>query len=370
MRVPGPEFRSQEGPRGDRIRHNQPCTITHEHQAQHAGHYRIRIHQRLHGSFDFHPGRYSIGFHLDDRQLFREEYKWEEHKDVIKEFEVDWQPGKHKFSATLETLADKEKDDNQDPSPANNDSFVSYQLVDVTIVGPVDSELREHPQRYSRFFSKDEPPADPVQRQQYARDILTRFVSRAFRQPASPATVDRLTQLATQYERDTQSSFEAGIARAMTAVLASPKFLFKLESPEKLDVSSKIVDASSNLSSQKFPLVNEHTLASRLSYFLWSSMPDDELFRLAEQGKLREQLDQQLQRMLRDDRGRAFASNFVGQWLRSRDVEHISIDPVAALDTVANTTNCVRNCKADLGAAAEVHHLILRQPKRSAGSAN
>lgn len=333
-RISGNEFQSDKGIRGDRIRHNQPCKVTHAHTVKHAGRYKVKIHQRLHGSFEFHPGRYAIDFRLDDRQLFREEYKWEEHKDILHEFEVEWQPGAHAFSAQLEMLADKEKVDSADPSQTNDDTFVSYQLVDVTIVGPIDSDLREHPPRYERFFSKDEPPTEAAQREQYAHEILTRFVTRAFRQPASPTTVDRLVSLATQHERETRSSFEAGIARAMTAVLASPKFLFKLEAPAKqiVDVSSKIVDASSNSTQgQSFPLVNEYTLASRLSYFLWSSMPDAELFDLAERGQLRAELPKQLARMLRDERGRAFAGNFVGQWLRSRDVEHISIDPVAAL---------------------------------------
>ena len=334
VRIAGREFRSDNGLSGDRIRHNQPCTVSHEHQAKHAGRYRISIHQRLHGSFNFHPGRYSIECRLDDKQLYREDYKWEEHKDMPHEIEVDWQPGAHQFSFKLETLADKEKEDAADPAQSSDENFVSYQLVDVTIVGPLDSQLREHPPRYERFFAKDEPPTEPELRQQYARNILTRFVTKAFRQPAAAATVDRLVALALQYEREQHSSFEAGIARAMTAVLASPKFLFKLESPleEKLDVSSKLLDASSNLpSTEKFPLVSEYTLASRLSYFLWSSMPDQELFDLAAQRQLRANLPKQLERMLRDERGRAFASNFVGQWLRSRDVENVSIDPVAAL---------------------------------------
>ena len=334
VRIAGHEFRSSDGPNGDRIRHNQPCTVTHVHTAKHAGHYKINIRQRLHGSFDFHPGRYAIEFRLDEAVLYREEYKWEEHKEVPHEFEVDWQPGPHRFSVKLETLADKEKDENADPSQANNDSFVSYQLVDVTVVGPIDSELREHPARYERFFSKDEPPSDAQQRQEYARELLTRFATRAFRQPVSSAVVDRLAALATQQEGEPQSSFEAGVARAMTAILASPKFLFKLESPDEkiVDISSKLVDASSNSeSASKFPLVSEYSLASRLSYFLWSSMPDAELFELASQSRLRDQQARQVERMLRDDRGKAFASNFVGQWLRARDVEHISIDPVAAL---------------------------------------
>ncbi len=241
VRIAGREFRSDKGINGDRIRHNQPCTVTYEHQAQHAGRYRIRIHQRLHGSFNFHPGRYSIECRLDDESLFREDYKWEEHKDVPREIEVNWQPGAHKFSVTLETLGDKEKEDAADPGQAGEDTFVSYQLVDVTIVGPLDSDLREHPPRYERFFSKDEPPTEPEAREQYAREVLTRFVTKAFRQPVAPATIDRLVALASQYESDTHSSFEAGMARAMTAVLASPKFLFKLEAPQQRNLIHQVI---------------------------------------------------------------------------------------------------------------------------------
>ncbi len=107
----------------------------------------------------------------------------------------------------------------------------------------------------------------------------------------------------------------------MTAILASPRFLFKLEAPLE----------SSAASPGHSVLVSEQTLASRLSYFLWSSMPDEQLFELASAGELRANLDQQLQRMLKDDRGRSFAKNFVGQWLRARDVEHTSVDAVAAM---------------------------------------
>ena len=92
----------------------------------------------------------------------------------------------------------------------------------------------------------------------------------------------------------------------MTVVLASPRFLFREEG---------VVPAPTGT----HPLVDEYALASRLSYFLWSTMPDDELFRLAGEGKLRANLPAQVKRMLADPRSSEFVQNFVGQWLQARD---------------------------------------------------
>jgi hypothetical protein len=110
-----------------------------------------------------------------------------------------------------------------------------------------------------------------------------------------------------------------GIGAAVSAVLASPRFLFRAE------------DTVANENAEAHPLIDEYSLASRLSYFLWSTMPDDELFDLAERGELRANLSAQVARMLKDDRSAALAENFAGQWLRARDIEHLDIDPIGAL---------------------------------------
>jgi hypothetical protein len=104
----------------------------------------------------------------------------------------------------------------------------------------------------------------------------------------------------------------------MTAVLASPRFLFRVEQPRPDSLEA-------------FPEMDDYSLAARLSYFLWSTMPDEELFRLAEQDALRSNLSDQVDRMLRDERSDRLIKNFVGQWLQTRDVESVSIDPLAAL---------------------------------------
>ncbi|HYR59158.1 MAG TPA: DUF1592 domain-containing protein, partial [Chthoniobacteraceae bacterium] len=96
--------------------------------------------------------------------------------------------------------------------------------------------------------------------------------------------------------------------------LASPRFLFRAE-----------VQPEPNNAGRTVP-IDEFALASRLSYFLWSSMPDDELFALARDGKLRANLRAQIDRMLADPRSKRFVENFVGQWLQTRDVEGINVD--------------------------------------------
>src|SRR5262249_40574118 len=115
-----------------------------------------------------------------------------------------------------------------------------------------------------------------------------------------------------QMARDQGDAPEVGQKLAFQAVLVSPHFLFRIEKdPEKTD------------------FITQHELACRLSYFLWSSMPDDELFRLAREGKLRDAKtqEQQIRRMLKDPRSRSLAENFGGQWLNVRSLSSFEPDP-------------------------------------------
>ena len=126
--------------------------------------------------------------------------------------------------------------------------------------------------------------------------------------------------IAEQVYQQPGKNFEQGVAGAMVAVLASPRFVFRLEEP-----------VSAGTAATRYPLVDEYALATRLSYFLWSSMPDDELFGLAERGELRKNLAAQVKRMLADGKSKQFVENFVGQWLQVRDVDGISIDERSVL---------------------------------------
>lgn len=167
---------------------------------------------------------------------------------------------------------------------------------------------------YKRIFFDGPPSDDAKERKRYARKILRRLASRAFRRPVDEPTLDRLVALAVELDRQEGQSFEDGVAYALTAILVSPRFLFRAEIQPEPNNPGKVAR------------LDEFALASRLSYFLWSSLPDDELFDLARENKLREQLPAQVERMLKDPRSERFVRNFVGQWLQTRDVLKVDID--------------------------------------------
>jgi len=133
-----------------------------------------------------------------------------------------------------------------------------------------------------------------------------------------------LTSLAEEIYSQPGKSIEAGIAQGIEAVISSPRFLFHLEG-----------GISPAPSTNSWSDIDEYELASRLSYFLWSTMPDDELFRLAGQGQLRNHLAAQVERMLKDPRSEGLVRNFTGQWLQARDVDTIemNVKEVLARDT-------------------------------------
>jgi len=143
-----------------------------------------------------------------------------------------------------------------------------------------------------------------------ARTILTTLARRAYRRPVTADDVDPLMDLYAAGRAE--GTFDTGIERALRLVLASPKFLFRVETPPAGGVER----------------VSDLELASRLSFFLWSSVPDDELLALAEQGRLGQPavLQAQVERMLRDSRSRSLVDNFASQWLRLRNLRsHIPI---------------------------------------------
>ena len=147
------------------------------------------------------------------------------------------------------------------------------------------------------------------------RTILTRFASRAYRRPATSREVDGLLRLVALVGEQ-GDSWEEGIATALQAILVSPNFLFRVE-----------LEADSAAGRTALP-VTDYQLASRLAYFIWSSMPDAELLLLAEQNRLRqpEVLADQVRRMLKDEKSRALVENFAGQWLQFKNIDVVRPD--------------------------------------------
>ncbi|MGJ8697657.1 MAG: DUF1592 domain-containing protein [Verrucomicrobiaceae bacterium] len=201
----------------------------------------------------------------------------------------------------------------RDPAGADQEEQF-FQLQKVTLNGPVDGSLKEYPKGYRMIMVDGPAPKDIRERELYARKIMRSFVSRAYRRPLDGVTVGKLVKIVLEVDRQPGRTFEDGIKHAMTAVLASPRFLFRAEIQPDPNDPGKIVD------------LDEYALASRLSFFLWSSVPDDELLSLAYKKTLRKELRAQVKRMLEDPKAERFTENFVGQWLQTRDVEHAPID--------------------------------------------
>jgi cytochrome c553 len=151
-----------------------------------------------------------------------------------------------------------------------------------------------------------EPGDEPLQARNAAKQILRRFLRKAYRRPVQQTDIDRLLVL---YDRAAQRGdpFEERMKLVLRAVLVGPDFLFKIE--RRSDKPG-------------IHLLGQHELAVRLSYFLWSTMPDEELYALADHGLLQDSkiLAGQVERMLDDPRARTFTSTFIGQWLGTQEL--------------------------------------------------
>ena len=197
----------------------------------------------------------------------------------------------------------------RDPNPSNRDRNLYVHSLELE--GPIGEPLPSPPESHTDIFFTDPKSADGDE--EAAWEILNLFASRAFRRPAQKEELTRLVQLYKLGKKD-KLGFEKSVALAMKAVLVSPSFLFRGEVQPSPDNPTAIHP------------VDEYALASRLSYFLWSSMPDRELLSLAWKGELRKNFEVQVRRMLADPRADALARNFAGQWLELRSLEKVMPD--------------------------------------------
>jgi hypothetical protein len=186
-------------------------------------------------------------------------------------------------------------------------------IVDqITLTGPFNPTGPGDTPSRRRIFTCQ--PGSAAREQVCAREILTRLARLAYRRPVTANDLDPLLALY-QEGRAEGATFDAGIEQALRLILASPKFLFRVEAPPT--------------SAAGVGRVSDLELASRLSFFLWSSIPDDELLKVAEQGRLDQPsvLRAQVERMLKDPKARALVDSFATQWLRLRNLR--SLSPIA-----------------------------------------
>ncbi len=351
----GRDFQSEDGRHdGDNMNVRTPARVSTTFNVAHADSYQLKLNLEIRGSFDFDPGRANIIFSVDGVERFREEVVWQERKRQTYDYTEYWEAGDHVLTFEVEPLEPLQRYAGDQsgpprasltsteppppppmrPAPSNipasiliprsndnapNQTRVVVNIISAQVIGPKDPARWEPPENHARFFPDGPAPEDPAARDAYAQKVLERFASRAFRRPVEDARVNALVAMAREVYSQPGATFEEGIGRAMMALLGSPRFLFRIEEPAPAPTS----DAH--------PYIDDYSLASRLSYFLWSTMPDEELFTLAERGDLRANLAAQVERMLADEKSETFIRNFVGQWLQARDVEFVPINAQAVL---------------------------------------
>ena len=348
-------------------------TVTRKFPVERSDAYKLSVDLEARGTFDFDPNRCTLICRVDGNEVFTDTIEWSERKAINHEIDVQLAAGDHVVSFevvpldAVATVAKPQRPTPTDvavppvaaetpkaaadgiaplvaaaagepgapdakPTPAAAALVVPRRaqgqaatkldvaIVSVKVSGPKPREFWVAPENHSRFFPDGPASDDPAARDVYAAKVLRQFANRAFRRPVDDKKVAQLVQVARSFYAKQGKTFEEGIGRAMMAVLASPRFLFRVEEPGPKTAPARIV-----------PL-DEYALASRLSYFLWSTMPDAELFGLAERGELRRELPAQVKRMLKDSKAsQGLVRNFTGQWLQARDVEFVPINARAVL---------------------------------------
>ena len=211
--------------------------------------------------------------------------------------------GEHRFRASFPEYADMDDPRTNVNTDGRRKIFVDY----IDIVGPFNPAPA--PKNPAIFVCPEHTPA-------CARRIIENTATRAWRRPVTVAELDRLAKLAATVRKDSEK-FDEGLRIALEAILLSPNFLFRIEREPTVPGTGTY-----NL--------NDFELATRLSYFLWSSLPDEPLMRAAREHKLTQPggLQTQLKRMLTDPRATALIDNFAGQWLSLRELDRRKPDPV------------------------------------------
>ena len=259
-------------------------------------------HFKTHRMYDYGPPRLKISVTLGGQPQVIAELDVDAPESAPKVYEIPARFTKESAGVGLEYAYDI-------PAVLENfwmqsaDAFARPELlVDwIELVGPIHPAWP--PESHRRTLGTPKPGLDETAQ---AREVLTQFMRRAFRRPVAAEEVAAKVALF-EKTRAGKPSFVEAIKAPLAAVLTSPHFLFLVEPAPP--------------AAQPRPL-NGHELASRLSYFLWSSMPDEELSRLADKGDLSKPavLRAQVDRLLKDARSEAFVQNFTGQWLGLRKV--------------------------------------------------
>jgi hypothetical protein len=291
-----------------------PRTVRTTQAIEWDGEYQIRIEYSIHGASEATDHEAALELRAGGKKVGEVALGWDQRRVIELTGTATLAKGSQPFEIAIKPVRDAAAD--------QEELFLTIQRV--IVQGPIGGDQREYAKGYRMIMVDGPAPDDPAARDLYARKIMRSFVSRAFRKPLDEPTIDRLVAMVREISRQPGKTFEDGIKQAIATCLASPRFLFRIEIQPEPNNPDKIV------------LLDEYSLASRLSFFLWGSVPDDELLSLAFNNNLRKNLRQQVDRMLADPRSQRLVQNFVGQWLQVRDLDNVAVSAREILGLKSN----------------------------------
>lgn len=267
-----------------------------------AGKYEMRV---LAAGDQAGPDKVQMGIRFDEQELTTVQVRSRPDRPTLHTHSFDATAGPHRVG--LAFLNDYYKPESENQKERDRNLIVTH----LEILGPFPDQPADLPNSHRRIFFVN--PDEELTMTDAIEKILKRFASRAFRREVTATEIQRLRELVRIAHMEGET-FEGSIRFALQAVLVSPHFLFRVEADPPAGDSVR--------------QISELELATRLSYFLWSSMPDEELFKLAWKGELRkdDQLQKQVVRMLKDPKAQSLVENFATQWLNLRLLDNFNPD--------------------------------------------
>ena len=289
-------------------------TVKLEQEIPWDGDYQIEVEYSIHGASEATTDEAQLEVRAAGKKVGEASLSWDQRRVIELKGKAPLKKGRQTFEISLSPK--------RRPLAGEEELFLKVQRV--IVQGPLGGQQKEFAKGYRMIFVDGPAPEDSSGRERYARKIMRSFVSRAFRKPLDDQTINRLIAIVNEVSKEPGKNFQDGIKRAIATCLASPRFLFRVEIQPEPNNPAKVV------------ALDEYSLASRLSFFIWGSVPDDELLSLAFNTTLRANLSAQVDRMLKDPRSERMVRNFVGQWLQARDVETVPVIAKSILGTGSN----------------------------------
>ena len=298
--------KAKPGPRW--LSYYEPAWVSHRVKVEHAGRYQLEVNlsadeKYVDDEFDYNKCR--LTFSVDGEGKLNQEFSRQGGKPYQFTYDVDWQPGEHELIFELTPLTPDVK----------QVRALTMRIKSVVVRGPLGRGIRHSGARLREVLSPPGARQMPTSAEAMLAELLQKFADRAYRRPVDAATIDRLVALAEQFYSQPGNTFETGIAEAMTAVLASPRFLFREE-----------VAAAARRPTKHIPIstITRSRRGSRIS--CGRRCPTRSCFdspRRASSARTCRPSSSGCSRILAHEQ---FIRHFVGQWLRARDIETVIIN--------------------------------------------